>query len=730
MKNTYKLWIIVLMLATASLSVKGAITYSLDNRCATGQLVIMVTPDINYSGATAVWTPAVFTISYPMTLGTGVLGTIANQNGFAWSTAGALGNDGTYYYQKFSHTAATTLAMTSGTSYEVVRIALVGSVGQFANFSIPASTNTWVSGNNGFSVFSNSNGNQVVSPYGASSVSNVPLFAGVIWNGSNWCGGSGTASQPGTGDGSLNCYVIGTGAQVTTWNANVNQLQINTTSQLTIPPGGSLTAAGTVTINSAEGLVISADATGTGSFINTTSPITYGTGASAKVQAYMKHTQTPGTFHIHLIGALVKDPALTSYSSVYLSAFNLLASSTYAYRYNEPTDAWINIYNLTDVVPTAAGLALSDVSGVSKVLSMTGQLATPTVINPTVSPYNPTKTAGQGNGEFLFSNPFPCGLYLDQFYTNNNGSTRFGGNSDFYCWEEENNNYGVWTADDPLIGGGTGTGFIGTANGIINPGQGFFGQRNGTANINFLTGHRVHVHTPFLKTSPLNILRLQASGNASIDELIIRFKDNALASYDEKDADKWASMNAEATEISTVSEDGFYLTINSLPPLTSGQMVNVPMTFKCGIADTYTITASSIESFEPGTEIWLEDLQTGGEWYSLNNYPVYEFTAAPGDPEARFIVHFFGPTGIDDPIAAKNAIQIYGYQQNAYIVNHGTETVKEYRIYDMMGRELHGGTLVDKDVNVVPVNNVSAYYIVKVFTREGGVYTGKVFITK
>ncbi len=158
-------------------------------------------------------------------------------------------------------------------------------------------------------------------------------------------------------------------------------------------------------------------------------------------------------------------------------------------------------------------------------------------------------------------------------------------------------------------------------------------------------------------------------------------------------------------------------------------MVSVPLGFICGADDLYSISAINLESFDPGTEIWLEDLQTGAPWHSLVENPVYEFTAAPGDPENRFVVHFFSTTGIDDP-EAQSAIQIYAWQQDAYIVNKGNETVKEYVAYDMMGRELHRGTLPNSTVNRVTIADVSGYYVVKVITKEGRIYTDKVYISK
>jgi hypothetical protein len=754
MKNIYKICIVAFLFLATSFTVNAAISYSLDNRCGSAQLVVLVTPNINYSGGLAVWTPAVFTIRWPMTLGSGVLGAITNQNGFAFATAGALGNDGTYYYQKFAHSAGTTLAMTSGVSYEVTRIALVGGgTGVYGTFEIPASDNPWIQPpQNGMSVFSNSNGNQVVSPYGAYSSGSIPMFAGIFWDGISWCGGSGVNEQPGAADGTLTCYINGMGAQLTTPVATpavVNKLKIGTGSRLTIVPGAAMTVTDSSFIGSPQGLVIASDATGSGSFKNcvntwSASPViktSYPNSGSATVQVWMQNTPTAGVFQMHLIGPPVYNPAITDPTGAtgagpayqYLQAFELQDAQTYSYRYNEPTNAWVNIFTPTDQIPRLGGIAVSDNTGVSKVLSFTGKLNTGNVNNPTApSGFVKSVTPAAGAGLYVFSNPYPCGLLLEQFQSDN--AARLLGN--FWTWENQaDDNYGLWYFDE-VNGYWDGTLGIFDAGGVVSPGQGFFGQYSiatGTLTARSTVAsdlERVHVHTPILKSGPVNVLRVTAEGNSSRDQVLVKFSANSTPGYDERrDFEKWSSMYDYATEINTYAGD-LPLTVNSLPNLLPGQMTNVPMDFKCGADGTYTITASQIETFESGTEIWLEDLKTGAEWYSLNDNPVYTFDGSPADDHARFIIHFFGPTGIDDPQAEVSAVKIYSYGQDAYIVNKGKETIKEYIAYDMMGRELHSGTLPNNTVNKVQIGDVSAYYVVKVITKEGHVYTGKVFISK
>jgi hypothetical protein len=218
------------------------------------------------------------------------------------------------------------------------------------------------------------------------------------------------------------------------------------------------------------------------------------------------------------------------------------------------------------------------------------------------------------------------------------------------------------------------------------------------------------------------------SGNESADILLIAFREDATSGYDRfRDADKWESYSEAATEAWTVSSDMKKLTQNILPTL-GNTHVSVPMSYECHADGEYTITASDIESFESNVEIYLEDLVSGGEWYDLVQNNIYTFTGSPDDPEERFVVHFFGVTGLDDQDAI-SAVQIYSHDHNAYIVNKGNEMIEEYVVYDMMGRELQRGTLPNSTVNKVFIGEVSGYYVVKVLTGTR-FYSEKIYINR
>ncbi len=537
----------------------------------------------------------------------------------------------------------------------------------------------------------------------AYSIFDKPLVPMVLWQSAAWAGGTGPSNSPGNTDGTKKCYVRDLNGPITAPNANVGQLIIQPGASLAFQPNCGLTASGNTTITDAGALKILANAAGIGSFIDN-GIINYGGSGSAIVETYMANSASVGSFFMHQIGpTVVQTPPG---GGVGLAAFDLVTLGTYAYFYQESSNTWLNISDPTTLVPTTKGLILSTTDATNHTISMAGQLKTGVV---------PSLPLGfSGNNIDLISNPYPSSVDFDLFYSTNSsiiGTT-------YYIWDPTIGNYKTYTTP----GGGALTD-------KIVPGQGFFVTTLQPAPVSFINGQRVHQTGPLVKEAIPFLLTLEAAGNTYKEYTNIHFKDLATYNYDELyDAHKWPSLFEDATEISTLSSDLESLCMNTNPPLGSN-LVSIPMTFKCGAEGTYTISASGIETFNQGTEIYLEDLVAGGEWHNLVANQVYQFTATPDGELNRFIVHFFGPTGIDDPNAA-SLVKIFGYGQDAYIVNRGNETIKEYVAYDMMGRELHRGTLPNSTVNKVAIGDVSAYYIVKVITKEGRIYTDKVYITK
>lgn len=443
--------------------------------------------------------------------------------------------------------------------------------------------------------------------------------------------------------------------------------------------------------------------------------IQYFNNATVKAQTYITHP-TGGTdpFYVHMVGPRL-DVTGTSYTGAPLSAFNMTSLQTFAYYYKETTNSWVNIFQNTTAVPSVKGLILSNSVANDDMFEMSGQ-----VIETDYDTTGLTITTGQGLGWHMFNNPFAASLDLNTFRSGDN-STRIGTN--YQIWNPSVGAYGVYNTTSS-------SGTNGTSR-YVQPGQAFFAQAlvAGTY-ARFNDQRRVHQNTEFLKSGEAYTLRVKATGFSYYsDESIIRFAPEGVSNFDaENDAEKWQSMMENATEIWTTSGDMYPLAINTLPSL-GAAMVSVPLSFECHEATTYQLKFTQIESFDPGTTIYLEDLLTGGEWHNLVDNPVYSFTGNPEDSQSRFILHFFGPTGIDDPSQDASMITIYSYNHDAYIVNHGTEVIEKYVVYDMMGRELQSGTLPVSTVNKVFIGNVSGYYVVKVITSNR-IYSEKIYINR
>jgi len=217
------------------------------------------------------------------------------------------------------------------------------------------------------------------------------------------------------------------------------------------------------------------------------------------------------------------------------------------------------------------------------------------------------------------------------------------------------------------------------------------------------------------------------------DELYIRFKEDALSGLDDYDVIKWNSIAYQATMIRSISNDGSELAINMLPTeyLYTGE-TTVPVHFECGENAEYTFTFNGIESFDWGTEVWLEDVQSGNNWISIPYDEFqYQFTGSPDDTIDRFNIHFFGPTYIPEEETAieNDNIKIYASKNHAYILNNSQEIIKHISIHNLMGQTIYEGKLPQQTLNKIFVSGQTGYYVVRVETDKN-LYAEKVLILK
>jgi hypothetical protein len=292
-----------------------------------------------------------------------------------------------------------------------------------------------------------------------------------------------------------------------------------------------------------------------------------------------------------------------------------------------------------------------------------------------------------------YSAPISCGAFTAGFPPQVNGSIHY--------WDNANLNYAVWA-------GGVGQPFIPATQGFMIEVNnfGFIGPVSVNNGMRTISGINV-----YYKNEINDLLILKASGNGLFDLTYIRFLEDANETFDrEYDAHKLISSAPGIPQIYTTINNE-KLVINALP-----ETKVVPMAFEANIGGTYTIEAIETSEF---VNVVLEDRTNGVQTDLLTGS--YPFNYTTGDDINRFFVHF---TPLGTPELAANSINIWANDHKIYV--QAPATTGNIVVYNMMGQEVVR-TDIEAGLNVIPMNEVNTYFIVKVLGSDV-TETGKVFI--
>ena len=491
------------------------------------------------------------------------------------------------------------------------------------------------------------------------------------WNtASNWDG----SSIP---SGSTNVFIPARSSLpvINTNGPSCNNIVFGSMGTLTINPGRDLTVNGIITFNGANMLVLS-NSSGTGSLIENGIS---GTGTST-VQRYMTGNWTGGnpvsTTTWHAVSAPVADPS------------NSLFNGSLMNKWNEASQNWDPLTLPYENMPVGKGYIVAPASG-GITASFTGTLNSG---NTTIGILTNTG-ASTWSGFNLIGNPFASAINWNTNILVTNVAN--------YAWLWNGGNY---IAIDRTSG-----------NPIIPSEQGFFVQvSGGTGSVTIPNSNRVHSTQAYYKSESSDLLTLKIDGQGYWDQTQIRIRPGASDLYNiEYDALKFPGSDA-APQLCSFKQD-VKLSIISLPTLTVYPVVMLG--FKPGNPGTYTITASGMESFAPGTNVYLEDLLSGND-QDLNADPVYVFDADAGQAEHRFNLHF-AALGIGDKETNGNIV-IYSYEHVVY-VNIPVPMSGDIIIYNLLGNEVTRRSITGSSINKITLNFPQGYYLVKV---NGNIMTG------
>ncbi|MGA2822118.1 MAG: T9SS type A sorting domain-containing protein [Bacteroidales bacterium] len=497
-------------------------------------------------------------------------------------------------------------------------------------------------------------------------------------------------------------------------NCQASNLRIHPGAKLKIAAGGELKVAGNTQINQPRGLWIASDGTSAGAFMdNGEGSVTYGTGAYARIDRHV------GSNNWHLIGfpLHIVNPQAT-FLGTYLKWYNETMSTTAALAANKWT------YVNTETNETGDLKGWSHWSNYATTGDYTIKYAA-NGANHLVSgalTHGLTRTAFTDDGYDgwnLVANMYPCPIDWDP--PSGIGWTRTSVDPTIYMWSESIGNYAQYTYN------GSGNGY--TLNGgtrYIPSMQGFFVHATAATTFGMNNNVKVFNSQAFWKDQIAynQLLDLNVDANSYKDEVKVWFNNSATVNFEpEYDTYKLWGLD-EAPQLYCVLADGNNAAINALP--WGGLNTVVPMGFSLNADTLVTITASNMESFKPGTRIFLEDKKVANT-QELTVNPVYTFTASPNDDANRFVLHFYNPSyGIEDKNLA--GMQIYSFEDYVYVRNLVKGTTKgEIQIYDLIGRKVFQGMLKDMELNKYLPGVDEGYYMVRVVTVDHS-YTKKVYL--
>jgi hypothetical protein len=476
-------------------------------------------------------------------------------------------------------------------------------------------------------------------------------------------------------------------------------LTINNGMFLTLESDKQMTVSGTTALSSPECLILKSDATGTASFID------HGITGSGTIK--MERFLSTDAWHY------ISSPVSNATSGIFLGDY-LMTSDPSA------TNGWSGwITNPSTPLAIMRGYACWKPSGNSNSEAFIGSLNTGDqtfVVN--------NNGSGTYQGWHLVGNPFSSaidltadidwGTFEHSAYFWNQADTT----SNFYNCD---GNYDVY----PASGG------WGTHDQFAPATQGFF-IHNPSGNTSFTipASARVHRNTAFLKSvrSITNgiLISVISDINNYTDKISIHFDPIATPGYDPGyDACKRWGLS-EAPQLYTRIGD-LNVTCNSLP--FDKKNIVIPMSFSCGLNGRYRLKADSLDTFNSNITISLED-QKLSLTQDLRLNPSYSFTYDTHDDANRFVLHFDDATfGVND-LQGIHPVQIYSYGDCIFIKSQdGILPEGKIFVYDLIGKEVYHGTLINAILNRLSFNKIEGYYLVRVITTVG-IYNGKVFLQK
>ncbi len=494
-------------------------------------------------------------------------------------------------------------------------------------------------------------------------------------------------------------------------NENIDQLEMEEGSQLTINSAASLTVNqngllippdaaiilnnGNLIINSGN-LMIESESSGSGGLVIQDDASTVSlTNGSNIMERYI----SGGTWHAvstPVAGELAGQYFFDHNPVVYL--LRHLESSSWDGSTEPCEDCWDYIEELTTPLTSMQGYFYwADAAAATIDFSGTFHNGN---ISFDLTDRNTTADA-DGSGWNFVGNPYPSPFNWD------NVSIPAGCDDAIYFWQPgsgADGDYKSW-----VNGGG------GSENAIVPIGQGFFVHAtDDDISLQLTNSCRVHNTKSFYKEDIRNELKISI-GDYLKDEMYIRINDEASENFD-KSYDAYKYFGTNIPQVYTISPKNELLEIQSLPK--DSGWLEVPISFRFSEDGNYEIGFEQTESFDAETNIYLKNNETD-DLIDLRNKNSIEFYFEAGVHENPFsIVITQSSMSVEEKI--KDDYSIYSDAEHIIIKRRSKSMRSDFRfaVYDLTGRIIKQGNLPGSQVIIDMKGHAHACYIVQVTGAE------------
>jgi hypothetical protein len=340
---------------------------------------------------------------------------------------------------------------------------------------------------------------------------------------------------------------------------------------------------------------------------------------------------------------------------------NLLASFPGIYRYDESrvSSGWVSYVNPAWVLTPLQGFAVNFGSSAAAVTADATGVVSNSNLSGTFLNHNNAYTKGFN----LIGNPYPSPINWDAA----TGWTKTNIDNALYYFKAGVTDQYTGTYSTYINGFSS----DGLATAVIPSMQAFFihvstGTYPVTGTLAMTNSVRITDLThQFLKSvniSSISFLRLNAffADNPGVpDPLVIYFDDKALTGFDSRlDALKLMNTDQMVPNLYAVSADGYNLSINALPPYADSLLV-VPLGIKTARNGSITFRIRDTINLLPGTEIYLNDKETGVNRI-MNQGTEYIIYLNAGEYNSRFSLRFIAAaTGIPGNSTISDQLSLY-----------------------------------------------------------------------